>query len=224
MARATRSCWAPSWMLRSSRRRASSCAVTRRCRDARRSSIRPGVRQHQARLRRHVRDQVLARPGAAAPPWASGSRSRRAARPGARRGRSCRRRAGLASPSPLDRQSRRPRAAFWPRRRGPGAARRPPAATRRPARRRSRPPRCAPSAAARPRCVRAADAPGEVGQHLIRRGPPAVHDPVGQPPGPLAHRLERDRHHRGGQRRQQRAAPVAGQRPHARPPGRRRRR
>src|SRR5256885_14994943 len=32
MASATRSCCAPSWMLRSSRRRASSCAVTSRCR------------------------------------------------------------------------------------------------------------------------------------------------------------------------------------------------
>ena len=72
--------------------------------------------------------------------------------------------------------------------------------------------------------VGAADALGEVRQHLIRGGPPAVHDPVGQPPGPLARRLERDRHHRRRQRRQQRAAPVAGQRPHARRPGRRRRR
>ena len=33
--------------------------------------------------------------------------------------------------------------------------------------------------------IGAADPPGEVGQHLVRGGPPAVHDPVGQPPGPL---------------------------------------
>ena len=36
----------------------------------------------------------------------------------------------------------------------------------------------------------------------------------GQPPGPLADRLERDRHHRRRQRRQQRAVPVAHQRPY----------
>ena len=36
---ATSCCCTPSWMLRSSLRRSSSCAATRRCRDARRSSI-----------------------------------------------------------------------------------------------------------------------------------------------------------------------------------------
>ena len=56
--------------------------------------------------------------------------------------------------------------------------------------------------------VGAADPLGEVGQHLVRRGPPAVHDPVGEPPRPLADRLERERHDRGRERRQQRAAPV----------------
>src|SRR5215475_11056342 len=40
MARATSCCWAPSWMLRSIRRRSSSCAATSRCREALISSSR----------------------------------------------------------------------------------------------------------------------------------------------------------------------------------------
>ena len=62
--------------------------------------------------------------------------------------------------------------------------------------------------------VRAAHAPAEIGQHLIRGRPPPVHDPVRQPPGPAAERLEGDRHDRGGQGGQQRAAPVADQGSH----------
>jgi hypothetical protein len=52
--------------------------------------------------------------------------------------------------------------------------------------------------------IRAADALGELRQDLVRGGPPAVHDAVGQPTGPLPRRLERDRHYGGRHRRQQR--------------------
>ena len=60
-------------------------------------------------------------------------------------------------------------------------------------------------------------APGELGQHLIRAGAMAVHDPVRQALHPLPHRLEGDRDRRGGQNRQSQArlATGADQRAHA---------
>ena len=68
-ARATRCCWAPSWMSRSSRRRAASWASTSRCRDARSSSSAGGqLLQPQLELGAEPDPaQDRARPGSPAP-------------------------------------------------------------------------------------------------------------------------------------------------------------
>ena len=156
MARATRSCWAPSWMLRSSRRRASSCAVTRRCRDARRSSISPAF--DSTRPACDATSATSCSPGRAQRLILGHPDRDRAQQLALVHDRDAhvgvgQRRHRLA----VDRQRSHVRAAAGRppdaacRRRPRGGARRRPAATPRPARRRSPPPRSAPSAAARPR-------------------------------------------------------------------------
>src|SRR5262249_48322757 len=64
----------------------------------------------------------------------------------------------------------------------------PPAAPAAPPPKRAPPPARPPPRAGPPR-----HAGGEVGQDLVRRGPFAVDQPVGQPPGPLPQRLEHQR-------------------------------
>ena len=53
--------------------------------------------------------------------------------------------------------------------------------------------------------------PGELAERLIRGGPLAEHQPVGQPLHPFPDRLERHRHHRGGQDGQAQVRPRARQ-------------
>ena len=58
--------------------------------------------------------------------------------------------------------------------------------------------------------VGTAHPPGELAQRLIRRGPLAEHQPVGQVLHPFPDRLEGHRHHRGRQYRQAQVGPRAG--------------
>ena len=62
-ASATSCCWAPSWMLRSRRRRSSSCAATIRWREARSSSTSRTFRRNSPPARRQVLGQLLLRRG-----------------------------------------------------------------------------------------------------------------------------------------------------------------
>jgi len=54
---------------------------------------------------------------------------------------------------------------------------------------------------------------GEVGQHLIRRGPLAVHEAVREQPGPVPQGLEQQGDQDGRGDREDRAAPVSRERP-----------
>ena len=52
----------------------------------------------------------------------------------------------------------------------------------------------------------------EVGQHLVRRGAPAVHDPIREAAGALADRLERHREHRSRHEAERRVEPGSDER------------
>ena len=56
---------------------------------------------------------------------------------------------------------------------------------------------------------------GEVGEHLVGRGPLPVHDPVRDQLGPAPQRLEQQRDRQGRRGIEQRAARVTGERPDA---------
>ena len=56
--------------------------------------------------------------------------------------------------------------------------------------------------------IRAADALGELRQHLVRCRALAVHDPVGEPRESCTRRLERERHHHRGHHGEERVVPA----------------
>ena len=186
-ASATRCCWAPSWMSRSSSRRSASCRSTSRSRDAaqlvgpRRQlgapqlelGAQPCPAQDQPRLPGQPREQALLDRGERACARAPGRPGRRAARR-----RAAPRATGGPATSAIDSgPARSPRA--WPR-----AARSRPASAgrRRPARPATTPRRCPRPAPGHPRRqllggVAARHRLGEPAQHVVRRGEAAVHRP-----------------------------------------------
>ena len=227
---ATSCCWAPSCRFRSIRCRSASWAWTSRRRDARRSSIvalqlggQPGVAQHQAGLRSELGQQlVLGRGHRLAGRLDDGQRAEQLAGVPDRYGPANR---------PQVRQPARPRTRPAARRQRHRRGR--PAAVRRP-----RPDHLRPQLTAYadpdPDLDRAsgpgqhrrhpvehqagvqltAHVLGKVGEHLVRRGPLSVDQPVGDPLRPLPHRLEQQGHgHRCGHRQPRAAAAVPGQRP-----------
>ena len=199
-ASATSCCCAPSWMLRSSRRRSSSCAETSRFCAAFRSSSRrlerlgqPDVAQHETGLRGEVA-RSASRPTARrdrSP--ACGPRARPAARPPARPGtRDPSLRSGASTRSGARSASgRAPRS-------GQAATSRSSRSTASHTSARSAP-MPSPEDPRHPRQhvlvrIRPSDALGELRQHLVRCRAFAVHEPVREPREPRACRLERDRH------------------------------
>ena len=199
---ATSCCCAPSWMLRSSRLRSWSCAVTsRRCAACssssrcRSASVRPTLRSTRPACAARSRDQLLLRGVHRVVRRHRDRQARRAPRLGARRARS---RSSVAIG-----RIRRPG-----RRDAPIVRRR--RATRARARRR------APSASTR--AIRTQHIVGgvgarelipELGQHLVRRGSLAVHHAVGRASCPAPNRRKAQRDAERGEGRRDRT-----QRPH----------